>query len=214
VKLSDALERLRSAVPTGRFAGRNSPGEGEPQALRGFGELVSAVSARRFTSGDRPGGGKPQAPCGLDETVSAVSGVSDENVDDFKMPSPGVSPVAAHALAAEFSPASSKVAETSGDTGDNQQRRGFGVSPLAASLAETPETATDWTDDRAWIAEIVRHKDPHCDAVLALLFSWVLAAGGWINGMTAELPALPHRLAAVELRRMLRRSGIGIGPLP
>ena len=35
----------------------------------------------------------------------------------------------------------------------------------------------------------MRHKDPRSDAVLALLFAWVLAAGGWIDGMTAVLPA-------------------------
>ena len=91
------------------------------------------------------------------------------------------------------------------------------MSPLAKRPAETPETAetpTDWTDDRTWIAEIVRHKDPRSDAVLALLFAWVLAAGGWIDGMTAALPALPHRYATLELRRMLRRSGIGIREAP
>ena len=91
---------------------------------------------------------------------------------------------------------------------------GFGASSPSSADAGTVGTPTDWTDDRAWIAEIVRHKDPYCDAVLALLFAWVLAAGGWIDGMTADLPDLPHRLAALELRRMLRRSGIGIGPLP
>lgn len=190
-------------------------------ALAQLRALSPLVSASKTASGDTPAGGKPQAPRGFGETVSAVSGVSDENVDDLKMPSWGY-PAAAPAPAATFSPASSKVAETSGDTGDNQQRRGFGVSPLVKRLAETPETPgdvgilgtpADWTDDRAWMAEVVRHKDPHCDAVLALLFAWVLAAGGWIDGMTAELPDLPHRYAALELRRMLRRSGIGIGPL-
>jgi hypothetical protein len=72
----------------------------------------------------------------------------------------------------------------------------------------------DWADDRAWIAEIVRHKDPRSDPALALLFWWVLAASGWIDGMTALLPQLPHRYATLELRRMLRRSGIEIGPPP
>ena len=64
------------------------------------------------------------------------------------------------------------------------------------------------TDDRAWITDIVRATTT--DEKLATLFSWVLAAGGWIDGMTAELPPLPHRLATRELHRMLRQSGIAI----
>ena len=48
------------------------------------------------------------------------------------------------------------------------------------------------------------------DAKLAVLFGWVLAAGGWIDGMTALLPPLPHRLAKLELARMLRQFRIEI----
>ena len=69
-------------------------------------------------------------------------------------------------------------------------------------------TAAAWTDDRAWVAEIVRATTT--DEKLAVLFWWVLAAGGWIDGMTALLPPLPHRLAALELRRMLRQFQIEI----
>jgi hypothetical protein len=46
----------------------------------------------------------------------------------------------------------------------------------------------------------------------------VLAAGGWIDGMTALLPALlprnQGRLAETELRRMLRQSGIEVREAP
>jgi hypothetical protein len=94
---------------------------------------------------------------------------------------------------------------------------GFGASPASSAEVGTAAevvTPTGWTDDRAWITEIVRHKDPRSDPALALLFAWVLAAGGWIDGMTADLPTLPHRYATQELRRMLRRSGIEIGPPP
>ena len=66
----------------------------------------------------------------------------------------------------------------------------------------------DWTDDRGWIADIVRAEPG--DPKLAVLFAWVLAAGGWISGMTAELPALPRRLARLELHRMLRQHGITV----
>jgi len=69
-------------------------------------------------------------------------------------------------------------------------------------------TAAAWTDDRAWIAEIVRAATT--DEKLAALFSWVIAAGGWIEGTTALLPTLPHRLATRELHRMLRQSRIEI----
>ena len=48
------------------------------------------------------------------------------------------------------------------------------------------------------------------DPRLALLFAWVIAAGGWISGMTAELPPLPACLARLELRRMLRQHGITV----
>ena len=69
-------------------------------------------------------------------------------------------------------------------------------------------TGAAWTEDRAWIAEIVQAATP--DAKLAVLFWWVLAAGGWIDGMTALLPPLPHRLAKLELARMLLQVRIEI----
>jgi hypothetical protein len=56
----------------------------------------------------------------------------------------------------------------------------------------------------------VRHKDVRSDGVLALLSGWVVAAGGRIERGVALLPALPHRYATLELRRMLRRSGLEI----
>ena len=72
----------------------------------------------------------------------------------------------------------------------------------------TPAPLRPWTDDRGWISDIVQAATP--DAKLATLFSWVIAAGGWISGTTALLPPLPHRLATRELHRILRQSGIAI----
>ena len=92
------------------------------------------------------------------------------------------------------------------------QRRGFGVSPPSNTEAGTAGTGAAWTDDRAWVAEIVRAATT--DEKLATLFSWVLAADGWIEGTTALLPALPRRLAALELRRMLRQSRIEVREAP
>ena len=69
-------------------------------------------------------------------------------------------------------------------------------------------TARSWTDDRAWIADVVRAEPG--DPRLALLFSWVIAAGGWISGTTAELPVLPAGLARLELHRILKQFGIGV----
>jgi len=43
-----------------------------------------------------------------------------------------------------------------------------------------------------------------------MLFSWVIAAGGWISGTTALLPPLPRRLATRELHRILRQFGIAV----
>ena len=48
------------------------------------------------------------------------------------------------------------------------------------------------------------------DEKRAMLAEWVQAAGGWIDEATAFLPALPHRLATLELRRMLRQFRIEI----
>jgi hypothetical protein len=171
-------------------------------ALAKLQALSPPVPARETACGDTPGGGKPQQPCGFEEPVPAVPGVPDENVASGKIHPCG------HPAAAGFPPALSKAAGTGGDSGDIQQRRGFGVSPPSNTEAGTAGTTAAWTDDRAWIAEIVRATTT--DEKLAMLFWWVLAAGGWIDGMTALLPALPRRYAALELRRMLRQSGIEI----
>ena len=53
-----------------------------------------------------------------------------------------------------------------------------------------------WTDDRGWIADIVRAAPG--DERMAVLFWWVIAAGGWIEGTTAKLPILPGRMARVR----------------
>ena len=63
-----------------------------------------------------------------------------------------------------------------------------------------------WTDDRGWIAEILRAEPG--EAKLSVLFWWVISAGGWIEGTTAKLPPLPACMASVELPRMLRQHGI------
>ena len=46
------------------------------------------------------------------------------------------------------------------------------------------------------------------DPKLAMLFWWVIAAGGWIEGTTALLPPLPAGLARNELHRMLRQHSL------
>ena len=65
-----------------------------------------------------------------------------------------------------------------------------------------------WHDDRAWIADLASAESR--EARFAVLGSWVAAAGGRWVGTTAELPRLPARLAALELRRMLRQAGIEV----
>lgn len=176
VKLGDALAKLRMLyppVPTSEPAGGDTPAEGKPQHLRGFGEPVPTVPT-----------------------------VSTENVAFGKIHPCG------DPAAAGFPPALSKTVGTGGYGGDSQQRRGFGVSPPSNTEVGTVGTGAAWTDDRAWVAEIVRATTT--DKKLAVLFWWVLAAGGWIDGMTALLPPLPHRLAKLELARMLRQFRIEI----
>ena len=69
-----------------------------------------------------------------------------------------------------------------------------------------------WTDDRAWISDIVRA--PDAAAKLAVLADWIARAGGETVDRTVMLPALrprhERRLAEVELRRMCRQAGIEI----
>ena len=48
------------------------------------------------------------------------------------------------------------------------------------------------------------------DERMAVLFWWVIAAGGWIEGTTAKLPILPGRMASLELHRMLRQHRIAV----
>ena len=45
---------------------------------------------------------------------------------------------------------------------------------------------------------------------MAALFWWVISAGGWIEGTTAKLPALPAGLARNELHRILRQHGLAV----
>jgi hypothetical protein len=80
------------------------------------------------------------------------------------------------------------------------------VSGKPATALTGSRPLRTWTDDRGWIADIGRAEPG--DPKLALLFEWVVAAGGWIAGGTAELPALPAGLARVELCRLLRQHGI------
>lgn len=65
-----------------------------------------------------------------------------------------------------------------------------------------------WHDDRGWIADVTSAAT--ADEKLAVLATWVAAAGGRLLGGTADLPALPRRLATLELRRMLRQAGVAV----
>ena len=62
-----------------------------------------------------------------------------------------------------------------------------------------------WVEDRAGIREWRWAVDQ-----AEVLDCWVCAAGGRIENGIAVLPLLPHLLASLELRRMLRQSGIEI----
>ena len=62
---------------------------------------------------------------------------------------------------------------------------GAGSSLDRAQRCAAPPVLSElrpWTDDRGWIAEIVRAAPG--DPKLAALFWWVIAAGGWIEGTT------------------------------
>jgi hypothetical protein len=85
---------------------------------------------------------------------------------------------------------------------------GLSRTGRAAPIPSVLSKPRPWDDDRAWIYEIIHAETP--DARLAILFSWVLSAGGWISGMVAELPPLRPSLAKLELHRMLRAHGIGV----
>ena len=85
---------------------------------------------------------------------------------------------------------------------------GLSRTGRAASIPSVLSKPRPWDDDRGWIYEIIHAETP--DARLAILFSWVLSAGGWISGMVAELPPLRPSLAKLELHRMLRAHGIGL----
>jgi hypothetical protein len=65
-----------------------------------------------------------------------------------------------------------------------------------------------WTDDRAWISEAMRAAPG--DERMSVLFWWVVAAGGWIEGTTARLPALQAGIARNELHRMLRQNRLAV----
>jgi hypothetical protein len=92
----------------------------------------------------------------------------------------------------------------------DQARNGAGLSwsGYDTTILTTLTSPDDWTDDRSWISDVVRAVTT--DEKLATMFSWVLAAGGWTDGSIALLPHLPHRLATLELRRMLRQFRIDI----
>jgi hypothetical protein len=85
-------------------------------------------------------------------------------------------------------------------------RASAGAGLLGQGTAPSPCPPCPWTDDRGWIGEFVRAEPG--DSKLAILFRWVIAAGGWIEGTTAKLPALPAGMARNELRRVLRQHGI------
>jgi hypothetical protein len=81
-------------------------------------------------------------------------------------------------------------------------------SGYTATSWTTLTTADNWTDDRAWITDWRWATD--CLAKVVILARWVNAAGGRIEHDVALLPPLPRRLAALELRRMLRQSRIEV----
>ena len=59
-----------------------------------------------------------------------------------------------------------------------------------------------------WIAEVGGAVS--ADEKLAVLADWVAAVGGRLVGQEAVLLELPRKLAALELRRMLRQAGIEV----
>jgi hypothetical protein len=65
-----------------------------------------------------------------------------------------------------------------------------------------------WQDDPAWIDNYIHATSGEERA--AVLAAWVGATGGRLVGTEAVLPPLPRRLAALELRRLLRQAGIGV----
>ena len=81
-------------------------------------------------------------------------------------------------------------------------------SALASCGGPCGPALRPWRDDRGWITDIIAAEPG--DPKLAALFWWVIAAGGWIEGWTAKLPAMPASLARNELHRMLRRYGIAV----
>ena len=92
---------------------------------------------------------------------------------------------------------------------DQVSNRAGSSGPGTSSLGRPPGPARrPWTDDRAWIAEIVRAEPG--DPKMATLFWWVIAAGGWIEGTSALLPTLPTCMAKLELPRMLRQHRIEV----
>jgi hypothetical protein len=62
-----------------------------------------------------------------------------------------------------------------------------------------------WTDDQEWIRLMRWAADP-----AAVLAEWLSAAGGRREDGVAVLPPLPHRLAKLELYRMLKQAGLAV----
>ena len=85
--------------------------------------------------------------------------------------------------------------------GPSQQRRGFGHFPRLDCQRTAWTGRYPWTDDHAWIADMVCTRAPA--GKLAILAEWVAAAGGRIDGEVALLPPLPRRLATLNLHRIL-----------
>lgn len=163
------------------------------------------VPTRETASRDTAPWGETQEPSGFHESVPTVPTAPTERIALPKIFPCGT------AVSAESPSLSSKSVGAGRDGKDSQELRGF-EAPLprgdGVGTIGTPIPPRPWTEDRAWISEVAQAKTD--DERLSVLFWWVLAAGGWISGSTALLPPLPHRLAALELRRMLRQSGIVI----
>ena len=88
------------------------------------------------------------------------------------------------------------------------------LAHLRAHKADLLELLTKphWTDDRTWIADVLRAPDEA--AKLSVVAAWVTAYGGETCGRSVMIPALrPHRerrLAELELRRMCRQLGLEV----
>jgi hypothetical protein len=77
------------------------------------------------------------------------------------------------------------------------------VGPYVEPPAPEEGPRPHWTDDQEWVRLMRWAADPP-----TVLSEWLTAAGGRQEDRVAVLPPLPHRLATLELRRMLKQAGL------